>query len=456
MRPQESGGRLVNCFADKAPKGAPSDIIYRRSPGLRRLVSIGNNHTRGFLNAGTQALWIKDDFVYQVNDNFSVGNNGALAGTKPVTTAKNNAGTPGMVVVTENGCFKLSLSGIPVDIAEPGLPPGPTSVCDYNGYFVWSYPDGKIFASNLNSFTVASNSFAVEQGLFVRRVVRFAGRLFAFGDQWTGVYRDVGSVPFPFSREVTIPRGIIGTFAIAGWETGWANELVWAGDDFIVYKLQGYTPIPVSNDSVSRDIAKSALDGVGGAIEASVYMYGRHAFWTLTSPGRWTWEYNITTGEWNERKSYLQSSWRGRQSLRIFNRFLIGDATTNELYEITGQYFKESNDPLIFSAESGVAAGFPEGMVIPRADFAITTGVGQVGIDSDPTVAISWSLDGGHNYGFPVHRNLGNEGETRSHPFILNCGLSTGQGIRFLLEVADPIHVGLSGGKINAVDAGPG
>lgn len=450
QRPQESAGRLINAFADKMPVGAPAQIVIRRSPGLERVAMQSDHiHTRGFLDTGTsEALWIVDDRVLSVDPAFAVTDVGALTGTDPVTTARNNALPNNMAVVTTNGCFNLFTGSPPTVFADPDLPASPTSVCDFDGYFVWSFGDGRIFASDLNSVNVNALSFTTEQGLFVRRVVRYAGRLYAFGDKWTGVYRDAGTLPFPFAREVTIPRGIVGTHAVAGWETGWANQLLWAGDDFVVYRLDGYTPTPVSTDDVSRSIQQSVIDGKRDLIEAFVYMYGRSAFWVLTCHEDWTWEYNVSTGEWNERKSYNRDNWKGMKSLRIFDRWLIGDEYSGELYQISGTYFLEGTDPLIWQVESGALHNFPRGIVIPRASFNCTTGVGSYPGTADPKVLISWSLDGGYTFGLPVTRRLGGPGETKSHPYVLSCGLSKGQGIRYRLSVSDPVHVGLMGGVV--------
>jgi hypothetical protein len=291
-------------------------------------------------------------------------------------------------------------------------------------------------------------SFNTEQGLFGRRVVSYSGYVYYFGDKWTAVYKDVGTIPFPFSRDNIIPRGIVGTHAVAGWEAGWSNELIFAGDDFIVYKLEGYTPVPISTNDVSRDIQSAVVAGNRDLIEAYVYMFEKNAFWVLNCHNSWTWEYNLTTGEWNERQSYNRNNWKGMKSIRMFDNWLIGDEYSNELYEISGSYFLEGLDPLIWQVESGVVQGFPRGIVISRTSFNVTAGVGDLAVVPDPVIEISWSLDGGYTYGDPVLRKLGAPGRTFSHPYILNSGLSRGQGVRYRLRVSDPVHVGLSGGTV--------
>lgn len=452
IRPQESAGRLINAFSEKAIDGSPSNFNIRRSPGLTRVATAPSSrvHTRGFQDNGTNALWIMNSRVLKIDSAFAITDIGSLSGTDFVTTARNNAATPDMVVVTSTGAFNLFSASAPTAFADSDLPGSPTSVCDFDGYFVFSYADGRIFASDLNAVTVNALSFNTEQGLNVRRVVRYGGRLFALGDKWTGVYADAGTSPFPFQREVTIPRGIIGTHAIAGWEAGWANDLIFVGDDFVVYQLQGYTPTPISTPDVSRDIQSAVLAGDRNTIVCYVYMFERNPFWVVTCKDLFTWEYNVSSGQWNERRSYLRECWKGLKSLRFSDQWLIGDDTTGELYVIDGDYFKEGTEFLIWEVESGAVASFPSGILVGRASFHITTGVGVLPFEADPKVEISWSLDGGHTFLEPVIRRLGGAGDTKSHPYVINCGLTRAQGIRFKLRVSDSVHVNLFGGLIEA------
>jgi hypothetical protein len=221
-----------------------------------------------------------------------------------------------------------------------------------------------------------------------------------------------------------------------------------------VYQLNGYTPNPISTDDVSRAIQTSVAAGKRDVIVASVYMYGSNAFWVLTCEGDWTWEYNLSTGSWNERQSYNQTCWKGIKTIRVFDRWLVGDQFSGKLYQTSESYFLEDLDPLIWQVESGVLHSFPRGIVIPRASFNVTAGVGDYAVVADPKIEISWSLDGGYHYGNPVIRRLGLPGETKSHPYVLNGGLSRGQGIRYRLRVADPVHVGLTGGMLEGAQRG--
>jgi hypothetical protein len=64
--------------------------------------------------------------------------------------------------------------------------------------------------------------------------------------------------------------------------------------------------------------------------------------------------------------------------------------------------------PLRLRIESGPVLDFPGGTVVGRADFYFTTGVGVATgtdpIQTDPSVEISWSDDGGVTWANPPVR----------------------------------------------------
>lgn len=455
VQAQEGSGRIINGYAVKQEQGSRSPFKWGRSAGLRQILDItGHTHCRGFIFVGSTLIVVLGERVYAVTLSgvtFSASNLGALVGTDTVTIARNNAATPNIVAVTEAGMFNLFTNSAPTAFADADLPSS-NSVTGLNGYLIFSTGAGEIWATGLNAVTVATDAFTNAQikpdGL--RRVVSFRGELFAMGDDSIQVYEETGDTPFPLRyKQITIPRGICGTNAVAGFEDGWANELIWAGEDNIVYKLDGYTAAPISNDDVTRAIRDAADRAL---IEASVYMDGKNAIFALTSPNEWTWEYNATTGAWNERKSYSRDDWRGRRSIHAFDRWIIGDDETGKLGAIDSTYKQEFGEPLVWELQSGDNANFPYRLTIPWAAFdfvaALGSAAGSDPIETDPVVMISWSLDGGHSWGNELRRSLGQQGQSGILVRVNRLGTTKAKGIRFKLQVSDPVLVGFLGGQM--------
>lgn len=455
IKPQEGAGRLINCYAEKTEQGARLPVVWRRVSGLSQVADVSSHtHFRGGIMVASTMVGAWDERAYSITKSgtvYTATNLGALAGSTPITVAKNNAGTPNIVCVTENGARNLFTGSAPTDFADTDLPQ-PNSVCELDGYFIFSIGDGRLFATDLNAVTVNSGSYTTEQGAAGRRVVSFRGEVFYFTDKWCGVYRNAATSPFPLERKLTIPRGICGTFAIAGWEPGWANDLIWVGEDSSVYRLDGYTPSPIGNPDLLRDIEDAGRAGDHDLLEAFVFMDGGHAMWALTYPGNWTWLFNKTTGNWIKRESYNDNDWRGSQSLRGFDEWLIGDRETGKLFAVDREYAREANNPMPMVLRSGCVANFPARLKVLRLDLDFTMGVGRAAgedpIQTDPVVQIRWSWDGGGHFGDFVTRKLGKQGETAKRVTVNRIGTTTGKGIVVEVRLSDPVHAGFMGGQV--------
>ncbi len=454
-RPQEGAGRLINAYAVKTEQGAATPLKWLRSPGLRELTTVaGHAGYRGFIEINGSVIAALDEravLLARSGALYAVTDLGALSGARLITVARNNASPPAIVAVTENGAFNLFADTAPTDFADADLPQ-PISVCNVKGYFAFAIADGRIFASDLNSVAVSSLSYTTAPAALLRGV-SYRDQLFAFGADFCQVYADRGLTPFPLELQTTIPIGLAGTHAVAGWEPGFSGTLIFAAQDDRVYRLNGYTPEPVSTEDVSRDIATTPDKSV---LEASVYMASGNAFWTLTRPGHWTWEFNQTTGTWNERKSYGAASWRAARTIKAFSTWVAGDRDSGAAFEISAAAYREGDDPLLFEVISGAVAAFPARLSVPRLDLNLVAAVGVAAgedpVETDPQVEVKWSRDGGYRYGVPVWRAIGREGEGARSVSVNRLGLCGPKGYRFHVRVSDPVPVTLFGAELGGVE----
>src|SRR5690606_34794806 len=149
-----------------------------------------------------------------------------------------------------------------------------------------------------------------------------------------------------------------------------------------------------------------------------VYSLAGHKFWQLSCED-WSVVYDVTTGKWHERTSYLQPRSRITQAFPIGETFanvtkwLSGDLLSGKIQEITSGTQREDGEPLVFLMESAEVKDFPNRIQVARADFDIATGVGiATGLDpiqTSPSIEISWSNDGGVKWSKPLVRGLGRQ-----------------------------------------------
>lgn len=450
----ESAGRLVNAFAEPLGEGARAPIVRKRVPGLTIAAASSFFGCRALHLVGSTLLAGFSGRVASVDlATGTMTNLGNLTGSERFTVAHNNAATPDIVAVTDTGAFNLYTGSAPDAFADSDLPATPTSVCFQSGYFFFSYRDGRIFASGLNAVTINALDFTTAQTRpgGVTRLVPFGGELLAFGPAAIDVYRNTGNATgFPYSYGDTVDKGLLGKFAIAGFEDGWVNRLIWVGDDYVVYTLDGYSAVPISTPDVVRSL-QTVTDG--DDLEAHVYTNGPHAIWCISGPG-FTWEYNVSTGWWNERRSNGSARWRATRSVRVDNHWIVGARDSGTLYRIDAASFKEGVDPLVWEVQSAPGAAFPARIAVPRADFDFVVGVGDESgvapMETTPRVALSWSDDGGGKWSNPLLRELGGEGERRTRISLFRTGLSGPIGRQWKAVVSDPVYVGLISGAMAA------
>lgn len=441
---QEAGGRIVNGYVEELGDRAANKTVIRRMPGL---VNFGTSERTGFRGAVVVQNVLYAAFNTKLEKWTSAGgasvNVGNLNGTKRGFFAANNNTTPDKVFVDPDGnVATFTPSAVTNSYPDPDLP-SVNSVDFLDGYLVFTTGDGRAFASDLNSTSVNALSFgkaeAKPDGLL--RVVAWGDRLLFFGNISTEIWSDAGTTPFPFARQVVIPRGLAGPYCVSGHEDGFSRGPIWVGDDNKVYKLDGYVPSSVSTPDI-----ESLIEAVSDktTIECTSFISRGHAFWQVSCPA-WTWVLDISTSQWFEGNSYQQARSRRSGALNAFNLWLTGDTLTGNIQKILTNAYDEIGNPFKMRIESGPVMDFPYGTVVGRADFFFTTGVGiATGRDpdqTDPDVEISWSDDGGLTWSNPIVRKLGKQSEPRQLISLVSCmGRTSWQGRRWRLDVSAAIY----------------
>jgi hypothetical protein len=356
-----------------------------------------------------------------------------------------------MVAVGSDGVFEVRAAEV---VAYSDSDVGsPNSVCFLGGYFFFTYGNGLCRSSGLN--TTAINLLDVvtaesnPDGLL--RAIPFKATLLLFGQDslefWSGTPpNDTG---FPFNFVAAVPHGLLSTYAIAGHEQGFGNNLLWVGKDFGVWHLSnGYTPEKVSPPDLDRLI--SLADPT--TLEAFCYTSAGRSVWGISSSD-WTWEFNLNTLNWNERKSWLKNRWRGTQTFYAFGAWRVGDTDSGQILTIDHTVRREAGEPLRMRLESAPVHDFPNRTAIPRIDIDVTTGVGdsqgEEPIETDPVIEVAVARDC-VNFDPPRQIKLGRQAIVDKRVMATRFGISGEKGLRVRLDVADPVHVGIVGADVTA------
>lgn len=451
---QESAGRLINCYAEPlgkdigAKKGmAPPVAVWRKVPGLSLFATSTQTGFRGGLLVGSAlyTAWSGKAATY-TSGGVEAVLTGTLNGTEKVFWARNNkTPTPDVVCVAPGtGGFIVTTSAV----SSWSAAGAPNSVSFMDSYFLLTYGDGTIQASDQNATTINTLNKTTAQSKpgGLTRGLPFNGQFYAFGPAFGEVYNDTANATgFPFSRSYVLQRGLIGPYAVAGHEDGAEPSLIWVADDNSVRQANG-TPNPgkISPPDLERLIARVADKTT---LEASVYVAQGHPKWVISCPA-FTWEFDLGSKKWNERASYQQARWRAISGINAYGKWIAGDTQGGRLLYVNENAYDEFGSPLVMQIESGPVQNFPNRTRVARADFNFVTGVGiatgQDPIATDPSVGISWTDNGGANWSNEFIRKLGRQAEP-SRVTMLRSGMTGVQGRRWRLKVSDPVYTSFMG-----------
>lgn len=449
--PHESGGRLINCRARKLSDTAGTKISISRVPGLTEFATAtGKSKFRGAKQVGANLYSAWDGSMVRHDLSGAMTSlTGSLPGDKQCFFARNNKSTPDFVIVQPGeGAFVATTSA--VSTYPDGDVGSPSSLCFHKGMFFFGYGNGQMRASNVNDTEINTTSVASAEYRpdTLYRLMSFKDTLIPFGSESIEFWGGINDTGFPVSFITAIDVGIVGPYAATGDDDGFGAGAFFVGSDFRVRKIVGYGSDPVSTPDIERMIARLSDKA---AIKAFCYVTNGEPIVVIHSD-EWTLEYNVSTDCWNERQSYGGLNWRGLMPTKAFGDWYCGLSNGNKLYRLDIDQHKEAGEPLRMRIETGPMGNFPQQMRVERVEIYATRGVGiAAGHDpdqTDPTLELSLSPDGGQTWKAPRQGKLGRQSVMTGRLAFNNLGIAFPQGARLRIDVSDAVPVGIMGGDM--------
>lgn len=351
FRSQDGSGRLVNAFAE--PRGENQGPVWRRVPGFIQFSpNVGTGALRGGLQVNNLAYVALDTTAYSIASDGTATALGTLpSASSRVFWARNNSATPTVVAVTNGNAYYIN-SGAVADYPDNDVG-SPTCVCGHLSYFIFGYGDGSLIASGLNSTAIntldTANAESNPDG--VLRNWSYNGYLWVAGEHSIEVWGGVNTTAFPFSPlDYKLNPGLMTADAVAGFEVEFGGPVAYVGRDNTVRQINGFAPEKISPPALDR-LIEALVDK--DELSASVYIAGGHRFWQLSCDS-WTWTFNFNNGTWHERESYGSTRSRINKSFPAFDKWLCGDTTAGDLYEISST----ANDEAGRGVSSGISNTF--------------------------------------------------------------------------------------------------
>lgn len=264
-----------------------------------------------------------------------------------------------------------------------------------------------------------------------------------FGAKTVEPWFNSGEIDFAFSQNTAgvIDRGTAARHSIAKTD----NTIFFLGDDYIVYRLQGYQPVRISTDSI--EVRISDVINAGGAADVSnahafVFFEHGHKFYQLTIPNRVTLLYNIATNLWSTLKHFDYPTHHANCYCFAYGKHLFGaidggvKRMARSIYDDSGRPLKPIVRSKYYSAE-GRRLRWKKIKVL--CDFGSTPLLSGQG--SSPEIVVRWSDDGGRNWKNERKLSFGEAGNYTDSAITRNCGSSRARLIEIYQTDPAPFYL---------------
>lgn len=396
-----SAQRVVNCYAEKEPPDAKTQVAVFGAPGLLPFATCGTGPVRGFTFMNNTAYVVSGQRLYSVTSLGVVTDIGGSIGGAAIVSMANN-GTQVCIVNGVNGYIWAATTGFQV-ITDPNFHPANTTTF-FDNYFVfdWAGTNQFFISASLDGTTYNGADFASAEvsSDFVLSIVNQQENLSIFGQKTIESWYDAGAVNFPFQRTgaSTIERGT----AALRTPIKEDNSIFFLGDDLIFYRNSGVQILRVSTHAIEQ--AWQSYPTVADAYTFS-YTFEGHKFVNVVFPtANASWVLDLATGYWHERESWDQNNnsfgrWRGNCCLTAFGKILIGDAYSGQIGYLDANTFTEFGNTMRALMISPPIQKERQRIYIATFELDVDSGDGlSTGQGSDPQIMMDYSKDGGRTF----------------------------------------------------------
>lgn len=464
-----------------------SDYYLIKIPGLRRLASsvssINYGACRGMFTASNgRTFSVHSTYLYEILEDGSRILRGVLGSQEgPVSMAENGQllmlvdGRDGWILrYTDSNLTKITDTNFP---GNDGGNPAPTFVAYLNTYFIVNIPNTNQYYWSNSYYTwddVENDSYGNEynpahtEGYWtplqsgqktgkpdnIVALVNCNNYLWLPGWNSTEVHYDSGDTTqqqFKRYQGALINVGCHAPNSVAVLQ----NNIFFLGSDaqgtLGVFSNDGMSPVRISTRGIEQRIQDMRK---WNDCQAYAYAQNGHNFYVMQFPdARKTYVYDTATNSWHERTklnavdgSYI--AWDGMYATSNWNRVLVGDIGTSEIYQSDANYYQNDNPlsngvnyircvkttPIDFRNGSNVRYNWVQVVCSQGTGLSVNT---AAGVGLDPKVQIAWSNDTGLTWSNERSAPLGRQGEYTKRSLVLSCGM--GRNRVWRIAMTDPV-----------------
>lgn len=330
-------------------QGTRTPIMLRGAPGYSAVYApagAAGLPVRGAYDADGFCVVVIGQTLYRFDGTGTLTSLGNMPGVGRLSITHNQV-TGGSQIVIANGTAGYvynTADGTFAQITDDGFP-GAKSVDYIDSYIVGVEPGGRFwFNSALADATSYNTLDRYEAEAAPDKIVGLIvshSEVIVFGERTMEFFYDSGANTTTFQRRngTQTEVGAASQFAIVKLD----NTVYWLGNDGLIYRLYGYTPVRISRQPIEQQIARSDLS----KCFAMVYEDRGHKIVYFTFPDGLTWGYDVATQEWHRRKSYRLKRWRANCLFKHREDWYAGDYTNGSIGKLDWRINTENGAPLV-------------------------------------------------------------------------------------------------------------
>jgi hypothetical protein len=350
--------------------GTRTEWMLRQAPGLKPLVHIYRNlgattedsgPIRGMRNVEGKLFVVAGNTLFQITNSYVAIPYGTVPGVGRVSMTHNQNGNANeLLIVNGSAGYVFNTSTLAFQKVTDDGYPGAFIAWFIDGYLAQVEPQGRYwFHSDLaNALSYNTLDVYEAEGQPDRIVTGHTSHREAliFGKETIEPYVNApegdGTAPFQRASNTVIECGCAAKFSVESLD----NSVFFLDDKRIVRRLDAYTPVRVSTQSIEQALAECTQAQIAAAFSFTWEDRG-HKVYYLTVPGKFTFGYDVLTQRWHRRLTKGTERWRLNDLVFWNGMWVGGDYQSGRLYELEWDYSYDGQDaegsPLELVRKSG-------------------------------------------------------------------------------------------------------
>ncbi len=329
--------------------GSRSRVKLEPVPGLKPYAVVGDGPHRGARDVEGRAFVVSGNKLYRVSSAGIAIPIGTIPGTGLVSMTHNQiAGGNQLVIGTRDNSYVYDTVTDTLTATGVGL-----SSVDFLGQMIlgvstdrrfWRHSalaDAKTY-SELDVYSAESAPDRIVGGIASQ------SEWLAFGERTIETFANSPTENAAFQRMAgaVVEKGCANGNTIRRLD----NSVFWLGDDLIVYRMQGYQPIPISTKAMAAAFREC------DPAKAFAFTYEDHGYviYYLTFQDGQTWGYDATNQRWHRRESFGLDRWRLNTLFKSNGEWYGGDYSNGNLYKLEWGYMFEGQAVMRRRVRTGV------------------------------------------------------------------------------------------------------